>query len=97
MDILKLIEYRRKQILVNSCIYYIYGQSIISDQQFDKLARDLVKLNKENPEFVNKGEFWEGFIDFDGTTGYYLPLTSGWVDRQARRLIAYAERKRLLL
>lgn len=73
------------------------GVSIIPDSTFDRWAKELVRLNKEHPDLAIKGEWWLEFKDFDGTTGFHLPLDNHWVVRQAERLKDYAEQKGLLL
>lgn len=96
-EILELMIRRRRQILVNSCIYYEFGQSIITDQQYDKWGKELVKLNKENPDLARRGEFFDIFQDYDGTTGYHLPLDGNWIRWKANQLIKYAKKHSLLL
>ena len=96
-EISELMQRRRRQILVNSCIYYRFGKSIITDKQFDKWAYELADLQKEHPELARQGEFCDSFENWDGTTGYQLPMWGNWCERQALRLVEYAEKKGLLL
>ncbi len=57
-EIKELILRRRRQILINSCIYYRFGQSVITDEQFDKWAYELVDLQNKYPKLtVECGEF----------------------------------------
>lgn len=93
----ELIVRRRRQIMVNSCIYYEYGKSIISDKQFDKWAYELVDLQDKYPEIAKTSEWSFSFVDFDGTTGFDLPLTGLWVNGRAQQLIDYAEKNGLLI
>lgn len=93
----ELIVRRRRQIMVNSCIYYEYGKSIISDRQFDKWAYELVDLQDKYPEIAKTSEWSFEFKFFDGTTGFDLPLTGVWVNARARQLIDYAEKNGLLV
>ncbi len=96
-DIEELITRRRRQVLVNSCIYYRYGKSIVSDKQFDKWAYELADLQGKYPELARRGEFATEFEGFDGTTGFDLPLYGQWVDRKAQSLIEYAEKHGLVI
>ncbi len=96
-EIKKLMEKRRRQIIIHSCIYYIHGKALISDKQFDKWAYELVDLQNKCPEIAKYGDWSYEFRDFDGTTGYHLPLTGVWVNGKAEMLIDYAEKHGLLL
>lgn len=86
-DIKSLIEQRRRQMLVHSCIYYRHDKSIVSDQQFDKWAKELVELQALFPELAKECVYAEYFDDWDGTTGYHLPTWLPEVERKARQLI----------
>lgn len=35
-EMLELINQRRRQVLVHSCLYYRMGEQVVSDFQFDK-------------------------------------------------------------
>lgn len=97
-EIKELILRRRRQILINSCIYYRFGQSVITDEQFDKWAYELADLQNKYPKLaVECGEFNDEFKDWDGATGYHLPLWSNWVERKAQQVLDYAEENGLLL
>ena len=83
----ELINRRRRQILVHSCLYYRMNTTIITDKQFDKWAYQLVDLQKEYPQIANNCVFAEDFTAFDGTTGFDLPLDNNWVVSIAYSLI----------
>lgn len=72
--ILELIKRRRRQIIVNSVIYYRFGTSLIEDKTFDMWAYELRDLQKQYPKESQNVELYEYFKDWDGTTGYDLPL-----------------------
>lgn len=72
-DIKALINQRRRQILVHSCLYYRMNTSIIDDHRFDQLAYELVELQKQYPEIAAECIEAEAFEHFDGTTGFDLP------------------------
>lgn len=75
MDIAELIHRRRRQILVHSILYYRLGASTLDDSTFDVWARELARLQKENPEISESVEYMrEDFADFAGETGFHLAL-----------------------
>lgn len=83
-----LILQRRHQILVHSYLYYHYNMSLISDSQFDAWAKELVKLQADNPQLSEKVFYYRNaFRGFDGTTGFDLPYTDPRIARKADLLI----------
>lgn len=70
--IIELINQRRRQMIVHSIIYYRYGTSVISDTQFDKLAKELVVLQEKYPQESKVAIYNEYFEDWDATTGFQL-------------------------
>lgn len=92
-DIVELITRRRRQVLVHSCIYYRFGTSIISDYKFDEWAYELVHLQKKYPAESKQAELYNMFKDFDGSTGYHLPLGDPWLVMLAKHLIDNHRRK----
>ena len=71
-DIKQLIKRRRRQIMVHSAIYYRLGTSVITDAQFDKWARELVKLQNDYPNESKQVELYEDFKDWDASSGFNL-------------------------
>ena len=80
------IQQRRLQILVHSCIYYELNTSIITDQQWDTWAKELVSLQKQYPKIAEQVIWQDAFKDFDGSTGFNLPVKDAWVMRKAAQL-----------
>lgn len=66
-DILEM----RKFLSVTSYIYYILGDSVISDAEWDYYAYALVEAQSDGDK--NVGWYDELFADFDGSTGMHLP------------------------
>ena len=95
--IINKMSKRRRQIMVHSCIYYNYGESLITDIQFDKWAYELVDLQNKYAEIAKYGDWSFEFKDFDGSTGYDLPLTGKWVNEKSMQLIDYAKEHKLIL
>lgn len=82
----ELIQRRRLQLLVHSCIYYILDDSIISDSTWSAWAAELVELQQKYPEIAETVCWHEAFSGFDGSTGFDLPLEDEWVLNKARYL-----------
>jgi hypothetical protein len=89
LEIAELINRRRRQILVHSTIYYRFNDNIISDYQWSEWARELCELQTKYPEIAKGCILHEDFQDFDGSTGFNLPLTEPWVVRKAQQLLRY--------
>ncbi|MBO7719567.1 MAG: hypothetical protein J6S29_05395 [Methanosphaera sp.] len=87
MDIPNLIQRRRLQVLVHSCIYYEFNQNIVSDRQWDMWARELVELQNQYPEESKKVIWYEAFKDWDASTGAFLPITDRWVLHKAQYIM----------
>lgn len=87
------IQQRRLQILVHSCIYYELNQNIISDKQWDAWSKELVSLQKQYPNIAEKVMWADAFSDFDGTTGFNLPLKDSWVMQKAMQIGGVVQKK----
>jgi hypothetical protein len=61
--------------------------NLITDKQFDEWGRELVKLQKDNPEIAKRICFADAFKDWDASTGAFLPLQDPWVIRKAQQLL----------
>ncbi|MBO6272762.1 hypothetical protein J6O48_08295 [bacterium] len=79
LEIAELIQQRRYQILVHSCIYYVMSNNIISDRQWDEWAKELKTLQENYPEISKKTPLYEYFNDWDASTGEFLPIREQWV------------------
>ncbi|MFI7630307.1 DNA ligase LigA-related protein [Microbispora rosea] len=92
----ELINRRRRQVLVHSILYYDLDSPLITDGVFDEWARQLAQLQTEHPAISCKVAYrWRDFADFDGSTGYHLPLHDPHARSRALGLLAYARRERL--
>lgn len=87
------IQQRRLQVLVHSCIYYELNQNVISDKQWDAWAKELVSLQKQYPNIAEQVIWADAFLDFDGTTGFNLPLKDSWVMRKAVQIGGVTQKK----
>lgn len=88
-ELASLILQRRYQVLVHSFLYYTIGVSIVTDELFDKWAKELYDLQQENTELANTIKFHETFKDFDGNTGYNLSYEQEEIIGIAYKRIAY--------
>lgn len=94
-DVRSKIEQRRRQILVHSVIYYVLDDNIISDNTWSKWASELVELQKKYPDISSTCDYAKAFENFDGSTGFNLPLDDEWADRQAHYLLYLRDKKNL--
>lgn len=67
------IDVTQRMVIVHSIIYYEMDSSVISDSEFDAMAKKLVRMREEYPEEWDKSYYRDCFVDFDGTTGFDLP------------------------
>lgn len=65
------IRQKRAQMLVHSCIYYLYDDSLVTDHTWQAWADELVELQKDYKDPI--GFYDEAFKDWDASTGYHLP------------------------
>ena len=86
-QIAELIKRRRLQVLVHSCIYYEFNESIVDDATWAKWAVELEQLQAEYPAIADKAEWSQAFKDFNHSTGYNLPVRDPWVMRKARQIM----------
>ena len=87
LKIADLIQRRRLQLLVHSCIYYEMDKNIIDDRQWDIWARELVQLQKDYPDISMNVIWYSAFKDWDASTGAFLPLKDPWVVKTAKFLL----------
>lgn len=91
--IVEKINQRRRQLLVHSIIYYELNDSIISDHKWSEWAKELVELQKNYPDIAEKCVYAEAFKDFDGSTGFNLPLDDPWAYAKAQQLLNWRDKK----
>ena len=94
LEIAELIQQRRFQILIHSCIYYEFNSNLISDKKFDSWARELAQLQTDYPDIASQVIYADEFKGFDGTTGFDLPLKNEWVVNKAQKLLGRAPKKK---
>lgn len=87
LEIAELIQQRRYQMLIHSCIYYELNNNIISDKKWDEWAKELRDLQNQYPDISARVTLYEYFKDWDGSTGAFLPLKLPWVVNYAKTLL----------
>ena len=91
-DIVELINRRRRQIVVHSELYYRLNTSLIPDSTYDAWSRELVELQRKQPDIASHCVFTDLFTDdYDGSTGFQLCGTP-WGYNKALELLRYAAR-----
>ena len=88
LEIAELIQQRRYQMLIHSCIYYHLNQNIISDKKWDEWARELRDLQSQYPKISEQVVLFEYFKDWDASTGAFLPITLPWVVSKAKSFLS---------
>lgn len=83
LQIADLIQRRRLQLLVHSCIYYELNKNVVSDKVWDSWARQLVDLQSKYPDVSKQVIWYEAFKDWDASTGAFLPIKDKWVMQKA--------------
>lgn len=77
-DLLTKINHYQRKIILNCIMYYEYDKSFLTDNYYDSISRELVKMQKEldkSRRYDVKKDTTYGYMmyDFDGNTGFDLP------------------------
>lgn len=84
----EIIRQRRMQMLTHSYLYYTLGESIVSDDRWQRWADELERIQKEHPEECAIGFYDAEFVDWSGATGMHLPRDE-YVRSKADFLLRY--------
>lgn len=87
LQVAELIQQRRLQMLVHSCLYYELDTNLISDKTWGDWAKELAQLQVDYPSISSQVIWADAFKDWDGTTGAFLPLHDDWVMQKAHQLM----------
>jgi len=82
----ELIKRLRLNIILHSCVYYQFDESIWSDFDFDSKCKQLVALLADQPNTYSD-RFDKFFVDWDGESGFHFPHRDPWVYSKAEELI----------
>lgn len=66
------IDWLCRKIIIHSIIYYDYNTNIISDPDYDKLARQLERLVNGNRDKISGCYYYECLKDYTAATGFDL-------------------------
>jgi NAD-dependent DNA ligase len=91
-NVREIILQRRKQMAVHSCLYYMMDESIVSDDQWQRWADELERLQNAHPEFMKIGFMDSEFRDWTGATGAHLNHRHPWTRIKAERILEYHNR-----
>ena len=86
-EVRSLILRRRLQVLVHSCIYYVFNENIVSDSTWSEWARELAQLQKDYPKIADRVDYAKEFKGFDASTGYHLPTRNIEIMNKAQDLL----------
>lgn len=95
LQIAELIQQRRLQLLVHSCIYYKFNYNVIDDRTWDKWAKELKQLQTDYLDISKQVIWYEAFKDWDASTGAFLPLDDEWVVKKARQFYTPTVKKKV--
>lgn len=93
-NIAEFIKRRRLQILVHSCIYYEFNESIVDDATWTEWAVELERLQAAYSDIAMQVEWAAEFKDFNHSTGYNLPLQNKWVASKAIQVMRWHEERK---
>ena len=67
------IDFLQRFIILHSYIYYELDNNYISDMEYDKKAKELVKYKNEYPDLWKNSMYYKQFgNDYNGATGFTL-------------------------
>lgn len=66
------IELLEKWIIIHSILYYMLGESLVTDKQYDDNCYQLVDMIHKFPNAFKNSRYYYAYHDFDGSTGYHL-------------------------
>ena len=87
----ELIHRRRRQLCVHAALYYRLNTSLVPDATYDAWSRELVQLQTDYPDVAAACVRAELFADFDGSTGFHLPVEL-WALNKAQQLLKHSQR-----
>lgn len=65
------LEYK---IWIWAIIYYRFGDSLVTDREYDLTSKKLQRMTQEYPEEFKNSRYYSTFKDFSWVSGYDLPL-----------------------
>ena len=80
------VKQLRMQMMVHSCIYYRLSDNIISDHVWQDRANELA-LIQELCDMKTIGFYDDYFLNWDGSTGFHLPVADPFIVSKAIYLL----------
>lgn len=80
------IRQRRAQMLVHSRLYYVLDCNVVDDHTWQRWADELRDLQNKHPKACKIDFFDKQFKNWDGSSGFYLPLHDPWVVYKTEQL-----------
>lgn len=97
MKIMEEIKRLRLALLVHSILYYKFDYNIISDFEYDCMAKKLLKLQTENADAsLAVVDYLYAFKDWNGSSGFKLPLEDSWANYKATQLMMWHKEGKLI-
>lgn len=84
------IDELREMLHAHSYAYYVLYKTVITDAEWDAMARRLVELHVQYPHAKAQGYLAEYFQDWDGSTGFDMPWTD-YIKEVAEKMVARKE------
>lgn len=69
----EVIKRHRRNMILHSYMYYQLADTLWDDHKWQEVATELAELQEAFPEPI--GYFDKEFENWDGSTGYHLPIT----------------------
>lgn len=66
------IEYIQRKIIICCIIYYQLNSSIMTDNEYTIICKQLKELQNKNPNITKETKYYYVFKDFDVSTGFDL-------------------------
>lgn len=64
------MEALQRWICVQSAIYYVYNENVVSDFTYDANTRQLLDLRKQSEQLFTRTRYYEYFSDFFSGTSF---------------------------
>lgn len=66
------ISHLERRILIYSIAYYEMDETIVSDNDYEEISKQLIQMCKKYPNDFRESELYYIFFDYDGSTGFNL-------------------------
>lgn len=86
-------SFLQRVILIHSYLYYEANNSVITDREYDAIAKQLVTIQqKHTVQWINNcTQYGYAFYDYDGTTGF--DLWHRLITKDKRKILSIIQQK----